>query len=228
MSLDRNANNDQRQRRNAQRERSGNGTTPLTTKGDLGTFSSVPARLGVGSNKSVLMADSTQATGLRWTQQIDMTGTISSQTGFYIGAAGFVTLFGTQISILNGMLTYDTSSGATGMTLFGAGNFAMNDGSGIGAELQFMDMDGARFRWDSMSYMFGDNTGNVNAVGNFNITGSLTISSNFGVASGFKVAGTQVVGPQQAAVANATGAGDVVAQLNSLLAKLRTHGLIAP
>lgn len=40
------------------------------------------------------------------------------------------------------------------------------------------------------------------------------------------VDGNQVVGAQQTAVANATGAGDVVAQLNSLLAKLRTHGLI--
>jgi hypothetical protein len=39
--------------------------------------------------------------------------------------------------------------------------------------------------------------------------------------------GTKVVGAQGAAVADATGAGDVVAQLNSLLAKLRTHGLIA-
>lgn len=39
--------------------------------------------------------------------------------------------------------------------------------------------------------------------------------------------GTKVVGAQGAAVADATGAGDVVAQLNALLARLRTHGLIA-
>lgn len=37
----------------------------------------------------------------------------------------------------------------------------------------------------------------------------------------------QVVGTQGAAVADATGAGDVVAQLNTLLARLRAHGLIA-
>jgi hypothetical protein len=43
----------------------------------------------------------------------------------------------------------------------------------------------------------------------------------------YLVNGTKVVGAQGAAVADATGAGDVVAQLNSLLAKLRTHGLIA-
>lgn len=37
----------------------------------------------------------------------------------------------------------------------------------------------------------------------------------------------QVVGTQGAAVADATGAGDVVAQLNALLARCRAHGLIA-
>lgn len=40
--------------------------TPLTTKGDLFTFSTVDARLGVGANDTVLIADSTQATGLKW------------------------------------------------------------------------------------------------------------------------------------------------------------------
>ena len=38
---------------------------------------------------------------------------------------------------------------------------------------------------------------------------------------------TQVVGTQGAPVADATGAGDVVAQLNTLLARLRAHGLIS-
>jgi hypothetical protein len=39
--------------------------------------------------------------------------------------------------------------------------------------------------------------------------------------------GHQLITEQQPAVANATGAGDVVARLNDLLACLRTHGLIA-
>lgn len=43
----------------------------------------------------------------------------------------------------------------------------------------------------------------------------------------YKINGTQVVGAQGSAVADATGAGDVVAQLNTLLSRLRTHGLIA-
>jgi hypothetical protein len=40
--------------------------TPLTTKGDVFTFSTVDARLGVGANGTVLTADSAETTGLKW------------------------------------------------------------------------------------------------------------------------------------------------------------------
>jgi hypothetical protein len=40
--------------------------TPLTTKGDVFTFSTVDARIGVGANNTVLTADSAEATGLKW------------------------------------------------------------------------------------------------------------------------------------------------------------------
>ncbi len=52
-------------------------------------------------------------------------------------------------------------------------------------------------------------------------------ASQVDVSARYEVAGIQVVQAQGAAVADATGAGDVVAQLNTLLARLRAHGLIA-
>ena len=42
------------------------GGSPLTTKGDLYTYSTADARLAVGANDTILVADSTQATGLKW------------------------------------------------------------------------------------------------------------------------------------------------------------------
>jgi hypothetical protein len=42
------------------------GGSPLTTKGDLYTYSTTDARLGVGTNGQVLTADSAQGTGLKW------------------------------------------------------------------------------------------------------------------------------------------------------------------
>ena len=42
------------------------GSAILTTKGDLAGFSTVVARIPIGSNNQVLTADNTQALGLKW------------------------------------------------------------------------------------------------------------------------------------------------------------------
>lgn len=44
----------------------GGGSSPLTTKGDVWGYSTVDARIPIGSNGQVLTADSAQALGLKW------------------------------------------------------------------------------------------------------------------------------------------------------------------
>lgn len=83
-----------------------------------------------------------------------------------------------------------------------------------------------------IAFHFNLNTQNFDMIYCTDISGmtwSVPVNYDIGVANGkvFKVNNTQVVSSQQAAVADATNATDVITQLNALLARLRTHGLIA-
>jgi hypothetical protein len=62
------------------------GGSPLTTKGDLYTYSTTDARLGVGTNGQVLQADSAEATGLKWATPAGGGGMTSLATGSLSGA----------------------------------------------------------------------------------------------------------------------------------------------
>lgn len=88
-------------------------------------------------------------------------------------------------------------------------------------------------------HVTGDVQIDGNVVGNTTFSNNVTINGDlavpFGAASFTTVAAVsyhdagniQILTAQQAAIADATGAGDVVARLNDLLSACRTHGIIA-
>jgi hypothetical protein len=82
----------------------GGSASPLTTKGDLYTYSTTDARLGVGTNGHVLTADSVETTGIKWAalpasgkilQVVSATKTDTSTTT----SQSFVDISGLSVSI---------------------------------------------------------------------------------------------------------------------------------
>jgi len=76
----------------------GGSSSPLTTKGDLYTYSTTDARLGVGANDTVLTADSSTATGLKWAAP--------AGGGMTLINTGGTTLTGANVSISSIPATY--------------------------------------------------------------------------------------------------------------------------
>lgn len=70
----------------------GGSASPLTTKGDLYTYSTTNARLGVGTNGQVLTADSAEATGLKWATAASGGGWTSLATGNLSGTSTTVSI----------------------------------------------------------------------------------------------------------------------------------------
>jgi hypothetical protein len=72
-------------------------TSPLTTKGDLHTYSTTNARLPIGANGTFLVADSTTTTGLRWQAPADTDDITEGTTNLYYTDARVTTRFNTLI-----------------------------------------------------------------------------------------------------------------------------------
>ena len=76
--------------------------SPLTTKGDVYTFSTSDARLGVGANGTVLTADSAEATGLKWAtaSAADQNWSLVSTTATTSGTSVTITGLGTYKQLM--------------------------------------------------------------------------------------------------------------------------------
>lgn len=83
----------------------GGGASPLTTKGDLFGFSTIDARLAVGSAFQKLIPDNNEATGLKWVTEIG-TAPVGITSGVTSGAAtsGF-------LASTNNMVEYEMQGG---------------------------------------------------------------------------------------------------------------------
>ena len=165
----------------------GGGSSPLTTKGDLYTFDTADARLGVGANGTVLTADSVEATGLKWATPSAASGLtlITSQT---IGTAVasvtvtgafsatydnyFITIAGGSSSVnTNGNLTLGATTTGYYMTgtYFGSYNntpnaFAINNGANWTAAYMTTNAISARIELQS-PFLSKNTTFSSNPIG---------------------------------------------------------------
>jgi hypothetical protein len=112
------------------------GSSPLTTKGDLYSYSTVNGRFGVGANTALLEADSAQTFGLKWTVpstvgrnfltltnpsavtylRVNADNSISA-----LNAASFISAIGAQTTLVSGTSIKTINS----TTLLGAGDLVV-------------------------------------------------------------------------------------------------------
>ena len=82
-------------------------SSPLTTKGDISTYSTEKARLPVGANDQVLTADSSQDTGLKWAVPSSTPSSIASFSVYPTSNQTNIAV-GSQVTVVFGSERFDT------------------------------------------------------------------------------------------------------------------------
>jgi hypothetical protein len=158
--------------------------TPLTTKGDVFTFSTVDARLGVGANGTVLTADSAEATGLKWAAPASGGITLITETvASALSSLSFTSISGSYKQLY---LTWSgvrhSASGSQFAIRFnntsGADDYLINGFQGQGASLNTNGTNQTHLGGlvSSAIYAFGENT-NATAVYQLVCNGQLIIDN---------------------------------------------------
>ena len=133
---------------------------PLNTKGDILTYTTTLAKLGVGSNGQVLTADSSTATGLKWaTPSGGYTSPLTTKGDIFVRSASDTRLpVGT-----NGQFLSADSSTATGLKWVAApgGGTNIYNSNGTLTSNRFMDLAHYTLQIEDSNKPIGGATGNM-------------------------------------------------------------------
>lgn len=180
-------------------------TSPLTTKGDIWGFSTVDARIPIGSNNTVLTADSTQALGLKWAAAASPTDT------WTLLNAGGTSLTGTAINI--------TGISGQNELMIEVYNCSVVTGSSYPINITF-NADGANHNYflgyiDAPSTYAAANTGSIGQISAGNVPIATTGGNASAVQNGIvHIMGANSTGPKPFTVAGGSTSGGNNGQRN--------------